>query len=120
MTTARHQHPNAQQQEGIALAHTINGAPTSTAARGTAVASQVGLQEGRIQQVHQSHRRDYQPPKRRHRDNPDKELCGFDGCNAWPSKKYHPYCSGHAVTMGLRPNPHDVIREREAANGDAD
>lgn len=120
MAAARHQHPNAQQQEGIALAHALNGVPAATAAGGTAVAGQVGLTEGRIQPVTQSHMRNYQPPKRRDGDNPDIELCSYEGCRAFPSKRWPPYCAGHAVTMGLRENPKIVAKERLSAHGDAD
>lgn len=44
---------------------------------------------------------DYKPPKRRKKDNPDKELCGVDECNAFPSKKHYPWCAGHARSKGL-------------------
>lgn len=98
MTTARYQNPNAQVQEGIAVAHTIHGEHAS----GTSVNPTAhGVQEGRIRAVPQAHQRNYQPPKRRKKDNPEIQLCGADGCKAYPSKKFHPYCPGHARSLGL-------------------
>ena len=42
----------------------------------------------------------YRPPKRRDKDSPTKLLCSSEGCKAWPIKA-HPYCSGHARSLGL-------------------
>ena len=118
----RHKNPHAQ-AAGIAIAHTIHGAPVEDTVR----PEMDGAAEGRIQQVPQAHMRNYTPPKRRSSDNPDKELCSYEGCAAWPSKRYAPYCAGHAVTMGLRENPIRVAKERgtvrnqwSGADGNAD
>ena len=42
----------------------------------------------------------YRPPKRRDKDSPAKLLCSSEGCKAWPIKT-HPYCAGHARSLGL-------------------
>ena len=42
----------------------------------------------------------YRPPKRRHRDNPDKLLCSFEDCKAYPIKSTD-YCAGHSRKLGL-------------------
>lgn len=48
--------------------------------------------------------RPYKPPARRDRDNPERLLCSFEGCKAYPLKDKS-YCAGHQKAMGLtKPN----------------
>lgn len=47
--------------------------------------------------------RAYQEPARRGKDSPDKVLCAFQGCKAFPMKTIE-YCTGHARSLGLIEN----------------
>ena len=49
--------------------------------------------------VTQSMFRDYKPPKRREKDNPERELCSEEGCKAYPQSGKN-YCTGHARRHG--------------------
>jgi len=100
MTKARYQNPHAQAGDGLAVAHTMYGERTDSR---YAQPHMIGAQEGAVQALPQAHFRNYKAPARRHNDNPDVELCGYEEaeCKAYPSKKYHPYCAGHARKLGL-------------------
>ena len=85
-----HQHGSA---EGVALVHTLYGDPVQGGGGVTHA-------HGDIQPAGLHSTAPYRPPKRRNRDNPDKLLCSADGCKAYPIKS-HPYCAGHARSLGL-------------------
>lgn len=80
---------------GTVPAHTIYGQPVTASMRpemaveGTAISTQ-------------SMMRAYQPPKRRQRDNPDRELCAEEGCKAYP-REGRSYCPGHGRLHGESP-----------------
>lgn len=109
-----HQHGSA---EGVALAHTIYGSPVEGIGGTT-------HRTDTIQPAGLHSTAPYRPPKRRVRDNPDKLLCSFEGCKAYPTKK-HPYCAGHARSLGLLEvkfkNQHDKKKAlaEAAEHGDA-
>lgn len=84
-----HQHAAA---EGVALAHTIWGSPVA--------GPQGHERDGNIQPAGLHSTAPYKPPKRRQRDNPDKVLCSYEGCKAFPLKTTH-YCAGHSRKLGL-------------------
>jgi len=93
--------------EGIALAHTLYGGPTSQlSAVSDSIGSNVGLATWSTAPYIPP-----KPPKRRERDAPDKALCAEDGCKAWPVKDLL-YCAGHARTNGILPTC-----QREGCNG---
>lgn len=89
-----HQHAQTAGREGVAPAAGFYG---------TRLGGAHGVNDsGTVQQVTTgSVFRDYTPPKRRQRDNPDRELCGVPECSAFPSKKHYPWCAGHARSKGL-------------------
>ena len=76
---------------GIALAHTIHGAPVDGSVRPEMV------NEGTVKQA-QSQFRPYQPPKRRAHDQ-GHILCSEEGCKAYPIDGKN-YCTGHARSHG--------------------
>lgn len=78
---------------GIAPAYSLNGSPVQGVGGVTHTV-------GNIQPAGLHSTAPYVPPKRRHRDNPEKLLCSFEGCRAYPTKK-HPYCAGHSKSLGL-------------------
>jgi len=78
---------------GIALTHTLYGEPANSQP-----ANSIGSNIGRAT----FSTAPYVPPKRRHRDNPERELCAEEGCKAYPLKD-KPYCTGHARAHGLMP-----------------
>jgi len=92
---ARYRQQNNQLESGIAVAHTIYGSPAAGSHE------QNEARVGRYAHVPQAHQREYEPPTRRHRDNPDIALCRYEDCRAYPSKKFDGYCSGHARMMKL-------------------
>jgi hypothetical protein len=85
-------HQNAS-AEGIALTHTLYGSPVQGIG-GTTHRTE------NIQPAGLHSTAPYRPPKRRKADNPDKLLCSFDGCKAFPIKTT-PYCAGHSRKLGL-------------------
>lgn len=102
-------HPNAS-AEGVALTHTLYGEPVQGSGGVTHT-------HGNIQPAGLHSTLPYRPPKRRDRDNPDRILCSFDGCKAFPMKT-HPYCTGHARSLGLIENWKPS--EKAATHDDAD
>ena len=82
---------NAQQEDNLVLAGELWGEPLDVDQ----------LVSENADRVVGSMFRDYEPPARRAKDNPEKELCGHEGCRAFPSKKHHPWCAGHARSRGL-------------------
>ena len=91
MPNDHYTHENAT-APGIALAHTVYGEPVTASLRTEQ------SNAGTVRQV-QSVFTDYKPPKRRLNDNPDKELCAHEGCNAFPMSNKN-YCPGHARVHG--------------------
>jgi len=85
-------HPNAT-AEGVQRTSTLYGEP---------VQGGNGLTHahGDIQPAGLHSTLPYRPPKRRDRDNPDRLLCSFEGCRAFPMKS-QVYCTGHARSLGL-------------------
>lgn len=83
--------------EGVVLAHTLYGEPTSSHLR----ASQVG--NPNIVQATWS-TAPYIPPARRQVDSKlrDKPLCATEGCRAWATKTG--YCNPHGRKLGLVPS----------------
>ena len=79
---------------GIALAHTLQGSPVQGVGG-------VSHSHGSVQPAGLHSTAPYVPPKRRHRDNPDRQLCSQEGCKAYPIKDV-PYCAGHAKSLGLK------------------
>lgn len=77
---------------GIALVHTLQGSPVQGVGG-------VSHSHGSVQPAGLHSTAPYVPPKRRAKDN-GKQLCSFEGCKAWPIKA-HPYCAGHAKSLGL-------------------
>jgi len=99
-------HQNAS-AEGVALTHTLYGEPVQGGGGVTHA-------HGNIQLAGLHSTLPYKPPKRRDRDNPDRILCMFDGCKAFPMKTQE-YCTGHARSLGLV-----SFDKKVAADDDAD
>jgi len=89
MSNYRHENSSA---EGIALAHTIYGEPTTKTMRPESAGPGTVRQAAPVFS-------NYKPPKRRERDNPDRALCSEEGCKAYP-KTGKNYCEGHARIHG--------------------
>lgn len=81
--------------EGVALAHTVYGSPVTATMQPNSHGSNIGPATWSSAP--------YKPPARRHRDNPEMELCAEEGCLAYPGKDVGGYCTGHAKTRGLAP-----------------
>lgn len=96
-TQAKYVNPNQQTGGNAALAHTIHGAPVGDKSPTN------GNSDTSKRQVQSVFRR-YQPPKRRHRDNPEKLLCSEPDCKAYPMADSD-YCIGHARSKGLLKGP---------------
>jgi hypothetical protein len=99
MSQAKYVNPNQQQTtQGakLVLAHQLYGEKVDSHAITNASGANVQRQ---VQSVFSN----YKPPARRQGDNPDKALCSAEGCNAFPSKRFAPYCPGHARSLGLAP-----------------
>jgi hypothetical protein len=79
----------------VALAHTIAGEPVQ-GSRGI-------TSGGAIQPAGMYSTAPYRPPKRRKADSPDKVLCSFEECKAFPMKGTG-YCAGHSRSLGLIQN----------------
>ena len=84
--------PNAT-APGIALQHTLEGSQVQGAG---------GVQHahGNVQPSGLHSTAPYIPPKRRARDNPDRLLCSYEDCKAFPMKTTS-YCAGHSKKLGL-------------------
>ena len=81
-------------KDGIALAHSVYGDPVTATMRPDSHGDNIGPATWSTAP--------YVPPARRHRDNPERKLCSFEGCKGYPSKAGGgDYCIGHAKSLGL-------------------
>ena len=78
---------------GIALQHTLGGIQVQGSGG-------VEHAEGNVQPATQWSTAPYVPPARRQRDNPDRTLCSYEDCKAFPMKSTG-YCAGHSNKLGL-------------------
>ncbi len=107
-TTLRTQN---SQNQGITLAHALTGSPVSGVGG-------INHSEGNVQPAGLHSTAPYKPPKRRKRDNPERSLCSFDECKAYPMKSTG-YCSGHSQNLGLAKWKNKGGRNKDGTYGDA-
>jgi hypothetical protein len=88
-----YQRTQNSQNEGITLAHSLVGEPVGGIGGVTHA-------QGDVQPAGLHSTAPYVPPKRRAHDKGDKLLCSTEDCKAYPIKA-HPYCAGHARSLGL-------------------
>ena len=106
-TMGNYQRTQNSQNDGISLAHTISGENVQGVG---------GVQHasGDIQPAGLHSTAPYRPPKRRAHDKGEQLLCSAEDCKAYPMKT-HPYCSGHARSLGL---VSWSTKKKDVANGD--
>jgi hypothetical protein len=87
----------------VALIHSVYGEPVDQTVRPNTTDADVA-------QLPNAWFREYEKPKRRHRDN-GKPLCNTEGCRAYPTGTGH--CVGHSRRMGLIENWNKDGRKHE-------